>query len=418
MRVLYLDCAMGVAGDMLMSALYELVEDKEAFLQTMKGLGIEGIQIIPKVASKCDIVGTHMHVVINGQEENENSHCCSHNDENSHHEHHHSDHHHDHCHHNDSHHHYDMETIFKIVDNLNVSSTVKSNIKEVYKVILRAESLVHGKEVEEIHLHEVGSLDAICDITGVCVLMDMLDVNKIVSSSVHVGSGFVKCAHGMLPVSTPATLNILKGVPIYSKEIIKGELATPTGVALLKHFAVEYGAMPDMAIEKIGYGLGTKDFPIANCLRAILGESHSEKSHKVVELAVNIDDMTAEEMGYAMDKFMKEGALDVYATPIFMKKWRNGTLLKVMVKESEVEKFVKLIFKHTTTIGIRKSVFDRFELCRSFAECDFQGESVNIKTAEGYGSNKSKIEFEDLKTIAEKMDISIFEARELVKKGL
>lgn len=260
MKTLYLDCGMGAAGDMLTAALVELLPDPSAFIAELNGLGLPGVEIVQEKAEKCGIAGTHISVKIHGEEEG------------GHHHHHEHGHEHSHSHGHAHHHHSGMHDIEHIVSGLPVSEKVKADILAVYGQIAQAESKAHGVPVQEIHFHEVGTLDAVADITAVCMLMEKLNVDQVVASPVHVGSGHVHCAHGILPVPAPATATILQGVPIYGGGV-KGELCTPTGAALLKHFVSMFGNMPVMTVSAIGYGMGKKDFAAANCLRAMLGES-------------------------------------------------------------------------------------------------------------------------------------------------
>ena len=261
MRTLYIDCGMGAAGDMLTAALLEIADSKEAMVKALNELGIPGITYIAEESTKCGIKGTHMTVKVDGVEEDEHMHDHHHEHD---HEHHHE---HDHEHH---HEHHGMHDIEHIVSHINVSDKVKKDVMAVYNLIAEAESEAHGCPVSEIHFHEVGTMDAVADVTAVCFLMDKLCPDKIIASPVHVGAGTVKCAHGILPVPAPATAHILRNVPIYGGEI-KSELCTPTGAALLKHFVSEFGNMPIMTTERIGYGMGKKDFERANCVRVMLG---------------------------------------------------------------------------------------------------------------------------------------------------
>lgn len=265
MKTLYLDCGMGAAGDMLAAALLELIPDGDAFIEKVNGLGIPGVCVAKEPSVKCGIKGTHVKVTVNGEEESLEHH----------HDHPHGEDSHPHLHTGDGHHHphSGMEDIRHMVEgHLDLPEKVRTDILAVYQLIAQAESHVHGAPVAEIHFHEVGSMDAIADIAMACLLMDMLSPKQVVVSPVHVGSGQVRCAHGVLPVPAPATAHILKGIPIYGGSI-KGELCTPTGAALLKHFATCFGPMPLMKTQAIGYGMGKKDFEAANCIRAFLGET-------------------------------------------------------------------------------------------------------------------------------------------------
>jgi uncharacterized protein (TIGR00299 family) protein len=264
--------------------------------------------------------------------------------------------------------------------------------------------------VEEIHLHEVGALDALVDITGVCMLMEKIGANKIICSPINVGSGMVNCAHGILPVPTPATAAILRGVPCYGT--FQGELCTPTGAALLKYFASSFGQMPLMATEKIGIGLGTKEFPAANILRAFLGEANIPVM-TVEELSCNLDDCTGEEIGFAAELLMKSGALDVFITPIQMKKFRPGTLLTVISRPEDAEKLTKLMLRHTTTLGVRRKTCARSCIQRSIETKETRFGPVQVKISKTSGIVRRKAEYEDIARIALEQGISI---RDVIKE--
>ena len=395
MRTLYIDCSMGAAGDMLTAALLELVEDKNAFVQKLNSIGLEGIEYRLEKSEKCGITGSHMSVLVHGQEEDESMH-----------DHHHEEHHH--------HEHNSMDGIRHIVcDHLNVSENVKKSVMDIYAIIAQAESEVHGKPVTDIHFHEVGSKDAVADVTAVCLLMEELNVEKVYASPVHVGSGTVKCAHGILPVPAPATANILKGIPVYGGSV-SGELCTPTGAALLKYFVSEFREMPLMKIEKIGYGMGKKDFERANCVRVSLGETPSKKDD-VLELSFNLDDMTAEKIGFAMERFFEAGALDVYTVPVGMKKQRPGTLMRLLCKESDAEKMVREIFHHTTTNGIRQARLERYVMNRRMETIETEWGPVRNKIVSGYGTERSKLEYDDVSRIARETGMSIQEVEEKIR---
>jgi uncharacterized protein (TIGR00299 family) protein len=292
---------------------------------------------------------------------------------------------------------------------LNLPDKVKQDVMEVYKIIAEAESKVHGAPVTDIHFHEVGSLDAIADITAVCLLINELKPDKILASPIHVGSGQVRCAHGILPVPAPATALILKDIPIYGGAV-DGELCTPTGAALLKHFVSSFGNQPVMRVEKIGYGMGKKDFVQANCVRAMLGETE-ENVDEVVELYCNLDDMSPEEIGFAMERLFEAGAFEVYTTPIGMKKNRPGILLSCMCKLELRQQMLNVIFKHTSTIGVREHISNRYILNRSFNTISADGQNIRVKNVTGYGVDREKVEYEDLASYAIKNNISLREAR-------
>lgn len=387
MKTLYLDCAMGAAGDMLMGALLALHPDPEDFLRRFNAVLPESITAAALPDEKRGIRGTHMQVLIDGEEEGA---------EQGHH-----------------HHHTDVREVMAFFDAARVPDTVKQNAKAVFRILAEAESAVHGKPVENIHFHEVGSLDALADVLGVCLLLQELAPERILCSPIHVGSGTVKCAHGILPVPSPATEQILRGVPIYSGSV-KGELCTPTGAALLKHFAESFGPMPVLRVQKTGYGTGHKDFETANVLRALLGESE-EQAEQVVELCCNLDDMTPEALGFVQELLMEKGALDVYTTGIGMKKSRPGVMLTCMCRQAQKEDMLRLLFRHTSTLGIREYSCSRYTLKRSFRSVETAAGPVSVKTAEGWGVRREKPEYEDLARIAREKGISLREAEALLK---
>lgn len=392
MRVLYLDCSMGAAGDMLMAALYELLDDKPAFLDAMRALGLPGIEITAEPAVKCGITGTHMKVLVHGEEELDALHEQEHG--------------HGHEH---THHHTGLHDIEHLLSHLDLPQAVQTDALAVYRLIASAESKVHGTTVDQIHFHEVGTLDALADVVGVCLLMHLLSVEKVFCSNVHVGCGQVRCAHGILPVPAPATALLLEGVPIYGGAV-SGELCTPTGAALLRRFVTKFGPMPQLCIGKIGYGMGTKDFEAANCVRAMLGRSDAQPE-QIVELCCNLDDMTPEEVGFAMERLFDAGALDVFTTPIGMKKNRPAVLLTCMCREETREAILETLFRHTTTLGVRASRCDRYTLTRTARTVDTAHGPVRVKSAEGFGVKREKAEFDDLARIARETGRSLREVR-------
>ncbi len=388
MKTLYLDCNMGAAGDMIAASLLELLPDKEAFLEQMNGLGIPHVKMETERVSKCGILGTYFCVKVGDAQEGEELH--------------------DHGHHHSS-----MQEIEHIISHLNLKEKVKKDVLAVYSLIAEAESHVHGVPVTDIHFHEVGTLDAIADITAVCLLIDHIGADQVLVSPIQVGSGEVRCAHGILPVPAPATAYLLKGIPIFSGEI-KGELCTPTGAALLKHFASGFEEMPEMKVDAIGYGMGKKDFGRANCIRVLLGETKDQKD-LVLELSCNVDDMTAEEIGFAMERLFEGGALEVYTIPIGMKKSRPGTLIRAICTQEKREKVTELLFRYTTTLGIREVKTQRCVLEREIVTLETPYGPVRRKDSFGYGVRRSKYEYEDLARIAKEQGISIEEVRNRIE---
>ncbi len=408
MRTLYFECNMGAAGDMLMSALYDLLPetDKQDFLNKMNSLGLGNVKLSCKTVQKCGIYGSHISVLVDGQEEHSEDMDLEHIE--SHH------HHHEHTHNNEhTHHHYTYRDICDVIEKLDLPEKVKADATSVYKLIGEAESFVHNMSIGQIHFHEVGSLDAVADVVGCCLLINKLDVSSILASPIHVGSGFVHCAHGVLPVPAPATAHILMGVPTYSGNI-KGELCTPTGAAVLKHFVQKFGSMPVMTTEKIGYGMGNKDFEIANCVRVFLS-SESEGHDEIAELSCNLDDMTPEAIGFAIDILMEEKALDVFATPIVMKKSRPAYMLTCLCRPEDQERMTKLLLKHTTTLGVRFKICNRNILSYKVRTAETKYGSIRIKCGYGYGVNKEKAEYEDVKQAATTYSLSIADVLNEIK---
>lgn len=479
MKTLYIECAMGAAGDMLTAALLELMPDKEAALAKLNAMGIPGVVFEAEPSAKCGITGTHMRVLIHGEEEesvpcghthahedhHEYNHAHEHHHEHDHHVHTHAHAHvqedahchdsdaHDHAHHHahDAHHHahHGMAEIRRLIAELAVSETVKEKALAVYQSIAEAESKVHGAEVDQIHFHEVGSMDAVADVTAVCLLMELLAPEQVIVSPIHVGSGTVLCAHGRLPVPAPATALILEGMPIYGGSV-QGELCTPTGAALLKTFADSFGPMPPMTVAKTGYGMGTKNFAQANCLRAMLGESFTmngtgskmqtaqdaegkntgsrsaagkdtetvnsaerktAREGRITEISCNLDDMTGEDIAFAAERILQAGALDVFTESIYMKKGRPAVKLTVLARPEDEERLTGEIFRHTSTIGVRMHTDSRYELARRSEQRETPLGIVEVKISEGFGVRKEKIEFASLKEIAETSGKRLAEVR-------
>ena len=466
MKLLYLDCGMGAAGDMLGAALAELLPDdaRDAFTSTLNAAGIPGVHVSLDPSVKCGITGAHLTVTVNGTEEKEGGHSHSH--EHSHHDHQHShshDHHHDHSHRS-------LHDIHHIIDGLKLPEAVRTDILAVYRLIAEAESKAHDKPVSEIHFHEVGTMDAIADIASVCLLLHKLAPDQIIASPIHVGSGQVKCAHGILPVPAPATAYILKDIPIYSGSI-RGELCTPTGAALLKHFVTRFDQMPLMTPASTGYGMGTKDFPAANCVRAILGESFAENqpeqpacspatpapttapastatpapeeaaiTETICELSCNVDDMTGEDIAFAIETFLQNGALDAFTVPCTMKKGRPGVLVTVLCKDPDQKQMTRLILQHTTTLGVRSAEKKRWILSRTESETVIPDDvlanvtvpgmpaeskahelkttgndcTIRSKTSTGFGITRNKYEHDDLEKIARTYGLTLAQVRALL----
>ena len=410
MKTLYLDCNMGAAGDMLTAALLELHPDREGFLTRLNGLGLPGVTVTAAPAQKQGIQGTHVTVRIDGMEEEDLHHGHEHHHEHSHpHDHPGHEHAHEHGGHFHTHHHTTVADIDRILADLPLSEKVRGDARGVYRLIAQAEGRAHGCEMEQIHFHEVGTLDAVADVVAVCMLMEELAPAEVLASPVRVGSGHVHCAHGLLPVPAPATAYLLEGVPIYSGAI-QGEMCTPTGAALLKHFVTEFGPMPPLRPLAWGYGMGTRDFPAANCLRALLGERTDRPAGEVWELACNLDDMTGEDVAFACEALLAAGALDVWTAPIYMKKGRPAVQLSCLCRPADQGTMTDLLFCHTTTLGVRRRPWDRETLPRRQETRDTPLGPVRYKiTPRG-----EKPEYEDIARLARERGVSVGEIRQRI----
>lgn len=433
MKTLYLECNMGAAGDMLTAALLELHPDPQGFVERMNRLGLPGVVFAAQPAVKCGITGTQVSVTVGGEEEESHDvplhthvhetaqdeahpgHAHDHDHEHTHdHEHiHDHEHSHGHEHGHGHHHHAGMGDIRHILSHLDIPQPVRQDAEAVYQLIAQAESHAHGRPVEEIHFHEVGTLDAVTDVVAVCWLLHDLAPEQIVASPVHVGCGQVRCAHGILPVPAPATAYILQGVPTYGGSV-QGELCTPTGAALLKHFVQRFGPSPVMRVEKTGYGMGKKDFEAANCVRAMLGQTQ-EESTTIAQLACNLDDMTPEALGFAQERLWEAGALDVTTAPIGMKKNRPGVQLTCLCRLEDREKLVSVLFAHTTTLGVRESLCTRYTLARSQRTVETEHGPVRVKEARGWGVTREKPEYEDVANIAREQGLTLDQVKELLQ---
>lgn len=395
MRTLYLDCGMGASGDMLMAALSQIAPEGEKICGQIEGLGLTGVRASAETVLKNGIAGLHIKVTVHGEDEAEP------------HEHHHE--HHDHPHHE----YRSLGDICRMIDGFALPEKVREDAKAVYSLIAQAEGRVHGREVGEVHFHEVGALDAVADVTGACLLMYELGAERVVASPVRVGYGSVRCAHGVMPVPAPATALLLEGVPVYAGDI-EGEMCTPTGAALVKYFADEYGTMPEMIVERSGFGMGTRDYERVNGLRAIVGEAKAGLP-RVTELRCNLDDITAEDLAYAQELLLEHGALDVYTQTLGMKKGRVGVMLTCLCAEEREEEFARLMLKHTPTLGLRVYHPERITLARRTEKRETVLGEVTVKYAEGHGVRKSKPEFEDLKRLSQETGLSLSELRDRLR---
>lgn len=422
-RILYFDCFAGISGDMSIGALIDLGLNPDAVIEEIKKLGIKGYNIEIKKINKFSISGTDVKVTLTGEVD------CRHNHGESDQEHEHGHHHH--------HSHDDRERSLADISHIIESSRISQRAKElsikIFTEIAKAEAIVHNKKLEEVHFHEVGAIDSIVDIVGAAICIDMLKVDKIYCSPVHEGQGFVHCKHGRLPIPVPAVIQMLRGSEISIViEDIKAELVTPTGFGILKTVSQGCRKMPEMLVESVGYGFGKTETGMLNALRVVLGtaEGIAEGTHNgattetaristsetVTLLETNIDDTTGEILGYTMDQLFAAGALDVFYTPIYMKKNRPAVMLSVLCKKNDVEKLSGIIFIETSTIGIRIRETQRITLEREIRTVQTELGEVSVKSFVVGGLERIQPEYEDCVKIARENNISLNEVYEIVKR--
>lgn len=391
MKILYYECFAGISGDMNLGAMIDLGVDINYLKENLSKLGIDDeFEINTSTKSKMGISGTKLDVIIK-------DHHHHHNNDNNKHE------------HNHNRNYYDIENLINKSD---LSERVKKISLDIFMKIALAESKVHGRSMEEVHFHEVGATDSIVDIVGAAICYDKMGIDIIYSSTIEVGSGFVKCAHGKMPVPAPATAEILKDIKIH-RGGVKGEATTPTGAAIISVLVNYYDQNISMTVNKVGYGLGTKDFAIPNLLRVSIGEIDEVPQNDFVRakqfvIETNIDDMNQEFLPYIEEELLASGALDVFKTPIIMKKGRAAIKLSILVGEEKKELVTEFLFRQTRTLGVRIFCVDKVMLKRNFIDVETKYGTVTIKEALINGEViKYKPEFEQLKLIAKKYNMNI-----------
>lgn len=362
MKICYLDAFSGISGDMTVGALIDAGAERSSLVQSLEALGTGATFEVQKTkrrgiaATKFRVIGgdgkTHRH----------------------------------------------LKHILEMIAKSGISDRAKQNASAVFQRLGEAEAKVHNIDIEKVHFHEVGAVDSICDIVGACIGFDLLDVGAVFSSPVNVGSGTVKTEHGVLPVPAPATSELLAGKPIYSRGPAM-ELTTPTGAAIATTLSAEFGALPPMRVLASGYGAGDYDFPEhANVLRVLIGEtSGAEESTTVTVLEANIDDSSPQVLGYAMERLLEAGALDVTLTPVLMKKSRPGTMLSVIARPEDRESLACVIFEETTTLGLRTYSAERRVKARHSIELVTPHGAIRMKVSE---NGSFAPEYEDCRKLA------------------
>lgn len=438
MKILYYDCFCGISGDMNLAALLDLGVPKEYLLEEISKLKLDSeYEIKIEKAAKHGITGTRVDVILKlhsekHMEENhhkhENSISCASGHEHNHHDHlehnieekhcshghnhlHEENHEHPHAHTHTSkheHHHRNLKDIENIINSSELNDKVKKLSLGMFMKVAEAEAKVHGKSLYEVHFHEVGAIDSIVDMVGAAICLDYLKVDKVIASPIQVGGGFVKCAHGLMPVPAPATVEILRNIPI-NTGIAPFETTTPTGAAILAANVQEFTPKINFIISKTAYGIGHRDLEIPNVLRVYLGEEAAvEKVEEQYILETNIDDMNPEFYEYVEEKLFEAGALDVYKTAIFMKKGRPGVKLSVLITEKIEQNVLEVIFEETTSIGVRKYKVEKIMLNREFSKVKTQYGDITIKKSFYKGNLvKYKPEYEECKAIAKEKNITL-----------
>ena len=382
-NILYFDIIGGISGDMTLASLLDLGVPKEIFLQELNKLNMDNefeIEIDYKYEN--GIKGTKVNVITKEQ----------------------------HCHRN-------LIDVYDIIDNSRLNNNIKERAKEIFMIVAKAEAKVHGTTIDKIHFHEVGAIDSIVDIVGSCILLDLLNIDKVYSTSVPLGSGFIQCAHGVIPAAAPATVEILKNIPVKFNHV-KGECTTPTGAAIIKTICDEFIDELDFNTKKIGYGVGHKKFEKPNILRVALAQE-DEHNEVVYEIVANIDDMSSEIYSYLFEKIMDEGALDVFTESIFMKKNRPAYKISILTKKKDLNKFIKLLLTETSTFGVRYKEYNRAKLDRKFIEVDTVYGKIKVKL--GYYNNKLiklKPEYEQCKLISKTLNIELREVYNEINKSI
>lgn len=392
MKILYYDCFSGISGDMNLGAMVDLGVDGGYLIKELAKLQLDSeFEIKISKGIKKGISGTKVDVIL-PQEGHE---------------------------HHAEHHHRNLNDIQNIINGADLSDNVKRMSMDMFMRIAQAESKIHGKPIDEVHFHEVGAIDSIVDMVGAAIALDYLKADQILSSPVQVGGGFVKCAHGLMPVPAPATAELLKGIPIRSG-FVPFETTTPTGAAILASNVEKFTETVDFSVEKIGYGLGNRDLDIPNVLRVYFGNTENlQETEEQYILETNIDDMNPEFYGYVEEQLFKAGALDVFKTPIIMKKGRPAVKLSILAEQKKVRDVSDIIFKETTSLGIRKFKVEKIMLNREFVTVNTPYGDVTVKKSFYEGESiKYKAEYEDCRRIAEEHNLSIAEVYRSVDRAM
>jgi uncharacterized protein (TIGR00299 family) protein len=382
LKIAYFDCFSGVSGDMILGALVDAGLEVSELEAELSQLPVRGFRLQAEKTTRCGIRGTKLSVIT--EEHRTQRH---------------------------------LPDINEIIDRSALSDDIKDSSRKIFAELAGVEAAIHQKSVDEVHFHEISGLDSIVDVVGSLVGLKKLGLEAVYASRIHVGTGFVECRHGTLPVPVPATLELLKGVPVYSKGI-ESELATPTGVAILKSVSKGFGPMPEMTVERIGYGAGSRELEIPNLLRICIGEMCRDRyaGDEVLLLETNIDDMNPEFFGHVSERLLTQGALDVFMTPIYMKKNRPATLLSVLTAKEKLDGILSTVFSETTTLGVRIHSVDRRVLTRETISVRTTMGDVRVKLGKFGGEVKTIApEYEDCREIAARQGVPLKDVYEAAK---
>ena len=419
-KILYLDCFSGASGDMLLGALLDAGAPFDELARVVESLDLDGVSIARERVDRSGIGATKFRVAVGGAPPDPRHDQQHDQRQPDHHHHDHTDH--DH-HHHEHHHHRGLSEITAIVDRAALSAAARTRAAGLFRRLAEVEAGIHGVPVEEVHLHEVGAIDSIVDITLAVAAMEWLAPARVVASPLNVGSGTVVCEHGELPVPAPATVELLAGVPIYAKGP-PVELVTPTGALLVTAYADAYGPLPPMRVERIGYGAGDRDLPASpNVLRALVGEAdelpaEAAASERVVVLECEIDDMNPQLYGVLMERLTEAGAFDVFYAPIQMKKNRPGTLVTVVAPPARREALAGVLFAESTTIGVRVTETARERLDREVVTVESPIGPVRVKVARRGGAVVNAApEFEDCARLAAERGLPVKAAHALAVRA-
>ncbi|MFC1698582.1 nickel pincer cofactor biosynthesis protein LarC [Candidatus Omnitrophota bacterium] len=374
MQIAYFDCFSGISGDMVLGALIDAGLDLKQLKAELKKLKLPGYRIETEQVLRGGISGTKFNITTVKQTRKRN-----------------------------------LRDILQLIEKSGLDSEIKKLGKNTFTELARIESQIHRKDINQIHFHELGALDSIVEIIGAFIAIKKLGIERVYSSKIHMGSGFLKCGHGTLPVPAPATLELLKGIPVYSQGI-ETELVTPTGASIVKAVAQGFGSLPQMKIAKIGYGAGEKELNIPNFLRISLGKliEHQPDRDEIALVETNIDDLSPEVLEYTCEKLFSQGALDVFMTPIIMKKGRAASMLSVLSEPQKLDELLSVIFDETSTFGVRIQYLTRRKLLRKVVSIGTDFGKVEVKIGKiGQRIKTIAPEYESCKRIAKKKKVPL-----------